>query len=239
MITCHNLDDIPVAGRLGNNLFLIAATIAVGMEYKIPWYLPEWRYSRYFHLLGFGGYDWKYQFRVYKERSCYYEHITIDSNVHTLLEGYFQSYKYHSVNPEMIREYLNPDIDVPVSGNVAIHVRRGDYLNLSQFYPTLGMDYYQKAMDLFPGRAFTIFSDDISWCAKNFNADNCVFATSNKDIEDLKYMSLHKDMIIANSSFSWWAAYLNPHKRKMIVAPKIWDYREDRDDRVPLDWVRV
>tara|TARA_A100001201_G_scaffold118864_2_gene102412 strand:- start:1055 stop:1900 length:846 start_codon:yes stop_codon:yes gene_type:complete len=154
----------------------------------------------------------------------------------------------------------------------SIHVRRGDYLLLEGYHPVQSMDYYHKAID-FIGRneEYYIFSDDIEWCKENFKELNCTFiqyrkhdkekivtldeskreAESRKymkeDILELFLMSFCKNNIIANSSFSWWAAYLNKNKNKKVVAPKNW-FTEDRvkvtyhdhenylQHRIPASW---
>lgn len=111
---------------------------------------------------------------------------------------------------------------------VAIHVRRaGNPLNKDEpkycdnsFYVDLcKTDYYQKAMGLFPNEKFIVFSDDIEWCKKQEMFKNCSFSEGHTEIEDMNLMAGCKAIIMANSSFSWWAAYLSNGK---IVAPKAW-----------------
>jgi hypothetical protein len=69
---------------------------------------------------------------------------------------------------------------------------------------------------------FLIFSDDIEWCKKNFNSDDFYFVEGNKDIEDLFLMTLCKNHIISNSSFSWWGSWLCENDKKIIIAPNRW-----------------
>jgi hypothetical protein len=152
----------------------------------------------------------------------------------TYLHGYFQSEKYFKHNREKILEFFicNEVIDnlsKKYKNNLnkntcSIHVRRGDYLNFSDHHPTQNMEYYKSAISVVGSdKTFFIFSDDISWCKENFNfLDNVIYCEDNEDYEDLYLMSLCNDNIIANSSFSWWGAWLNNNKNKKVVAPKKW-----------------
>jgi len=129
--------------------------------------------------------------------------------------------------------------------SVAVHVRRGDYLSMPTLYPFCGQKYYQTAMGLFKDKniIFLIFSDDMGWCRKNIIGENiCYVETNNlitpihslfkqgvvnKCIEtnqwvDLFLMSKTDHNIIANSSFSWWGAWLNDNPEKRVIAPEVW-----------------
>lgn len=102
---------------------------------------------------------------------------------------------------------------------IALHIRRGDYVN-NPFYVNLIDDgYYGRAMHLFPGERFFVFSDDIEWCKKAFADLPCDFSEGKSAEEDLKSMSGCKGIIMANSSLSWWGAYLGNGK---VVYPKKW-----------------
>ena len=104
---------------------------------------------------------------------------------------------------------------------VAIHVRRGDYVG-SDFHTNLtDTDYYDRAIELFHGKQFVVFSDDPEWCKQRFD-DETKFqiVEGNDEIEDFNMMASCENMIIANSSFSWWAAYVNPNWNKRIIAPR-------------------
>jgi len=102
-----------------------------------------------------------------------------------------------------------------------LHVRRGDYLQLPTHHPTCTIDYYHKALANFDGKVL-VFSDDIDWCRKTFQDPRFEFVKGNLDYIDLYLMSMCKNNIIANSSFSWWAAWLNDNKDKKVIAPKKW-----------------
>jgi hypothetical protein len=105
---------------------------------------------------------------------------------------------------------------------VSIHVRRKDYVNNSFYVDLFANGYYERAMALFPNNTFIVFSDDIEWCKEQEIFKGCAFSDGNDEIEDLNMMASCKSNIIANSSFSWWAAYLNINPLKKVVAPKDW-----------------
>lgn len=120
---------------------------------------------------------------------------------------------------KLIKKYLHLlDVD-----NCSIHVRRGDYLRLPHHHPIQPIDYYKNAIKIIGDKHFLIFSDDINWCKQNFDfLKNKTFIVNNFDYEDLYLMSMCKNNIVANSSFSWWAAWLNTNINKKVVAPLNW-----------------
>jgi len=99
-------------------------------------------------------------------------------------------------------------------------------LNLGDYHTNLGMEYYGKAIRYFTDRLgrcdFLIFSDDIEWCKDNFLRGEFLFSDDVSESDALQKMSLCGHNIIANSTFSWWGAYLNKNKDKQIIAPKNW-----------------
>lgn len=134
---------------------------------------------------------------------------------------HFDRYRQH------IKGIYGQDI-VPID-QVAIHVRRGKNPYLpsepaysdNPFYVDLFKDgYYERAMTEFPDEDFVVFSDDIKWCKQQPIFSGCEFSEGNSDIEDLNYMAGCKGIIMANSSFSWWGAYLG--REKKVIAPKHW-----------------
>ena len=142
----------------------------------------------------------------------------------------------------------------------SIHVRRGDYMLLQEHHPVQTIDYYKEGIEFIGNKEeYYIFSDDLEWCRENFKDYNCTFieerphnkdetvtlneptreANSRKflkeDITELFMMSLCKNNIIANSSFSWWAAYLNKNQNKTVIAPSQW-FSEQRVKSTYYDW---
>lgn len=149
------------------------------------------------------------------------------------LYGYFQTEKYFkhiedeirkdfSFSSEVIescKQFLNDNIQ---SNNIiSLHVRRGDYLNLQSFHPPLSIEYYSEALNRFPKIPVLVFSDDVNWCQSQDLFDDRFFISQTSSAEyDMCLMSLCTHHIIANSSFSWWGAWLS--KSKNVIAPKIW-----------------
>ena len=125
----------------------------------------------------------------------------------------------------------------------SIHVRRGDYLKLPNHHPVQSLNYLMKGVREMPeDTKFLIFSDDINWCKQNFPniPDKFIFIEGNSDYEDLLLMSLCKNNIIANSSFSWWAAWLNENVDKKVIAPSKWfgtaNSINNTKDLIPETW---
>lgn len=119
---------------------------------------------------------------------------------------------------------------------VAIHVRRGDYVNNPFYVDLTETDYYLRAMDLFPDSDFLVFSDDIEWCKSLSIFNDCSFSEGKDEIEDMNIMASCSGHIIANSSFSWWGAYLSPYSKK-IVAPNNWYSDGEQRTICPKEWI--
>ena len=158
------------------------------------------------------------------------------------IEGFLQSEKYFKNIEKEIKEdfafkeeFSKPSRDMiaTVEEPVALHIRRTDYLKLSH-HNSLGLDYYEKALGEFDSdRTIIIFSDDPEWCKeqKLFDGDRFLVAEGNVNYVDLCLMTLCTGHIIANSSFSWWGAWLSDSKK--VVAPKNWfsGHLEDQDTK--------
>jgi len=237
MISCY------LQGGLGNYLFQIAAgyskSIDLGVEFALPkneglvvHKHPNHYLNNFFRNIKFV--DNINTNQIYNEPNFSYSTIP-NFMLPTKIIGYFQSEKYFLKNknqilslfkcPEEIFKKLTlkyPQINE--SNTCSLHVRRGDYLNFSDHHPTQNIEYYKSAISVVGSdKTFFIFSDDISWCKEKFNfLDNVIYCEDNEDYEDLYLMSLCNDNIIANSSFSWWGAWLNNNKNKKVVAPKKW-----------------
>jgi hypothetical protein len=127
--------------------------------------------------------------------------------------------------------------------SVSLHVRRGDYLALNQVQD---MEYYYKAVSLFESKTthFFIFSDDLEWVKNNFDfISQKTFVELEKhtpDHEEMYLMSLCEHNIIANSSFSWWSAWLNKNDKKIVVAPEEWSFDKPLQERIHCkNWVKI
>lgn len=181
------------------------------------------------------------------------------------LEGYFQSERYFAQHEAQIRDELTfrmpPDPenarwlsqikDEPRA--VSLHVRRGDYVQNAKFaarHGTCTPDYYASALEYVAAQmgeepVLYAFSDDPNWVRDNLDlpAEIRVVGHNGPDrnYEDLRLMSSCRHHIIANSSFSWWGAWLNPHSTKIVTAPERWyaDPKFENPDIWPKDWVRL
>jgi hypothetical protein len=133
---------------------------------------------------------------------------------------------------------------------ISIHIRRSDYLTekISEVFAPIGLDYYARAAQKISASVrdphFFIFSDDIDWSKANLKLTFPVTFVSGqgmKDCDELILMSLCKHNIIANSSFSWWGAWLNANPDKIVIAPKDWFINKDikLDDLLPSAWQRI
>lgn len=163
---------------------------------------------------------------------------------------YLQGEKYWKQHSKVIKEYFGEGIGK--TDKIALHIRRGDYLKADNFHINLWeTEYYKNAVRLFTGETFLVFCRDRQnlsqdeadriWCEKNLDCLNINWqlAPWNEDeTEDMNLMASCKGMVMANSSFSWWAAFLNPNL-PLIVCPKEWFV--DKQTRVELldDWVKV
>lgn len=128
---------------------------------------------------------------------------------------------------------------------ISIHIRRGDYLAENNRL-TIDDSYYHKAIETIKNKVehphFLVFSDDIIYAKNLFHGDSFTIIdwnTGKDNWQDLFLMSKCKHNIIANSSFSWWGAWLNPNPQKIVIAPKIWFYDEYNLDIVPKSWIRI
>lgn len=200
--------------------------------------------------------------KYYLERNFQYDEKVFDLDDDIYLSGYWQSEKYfinHRI--EILERIKISDSDSPqnmtylrqirTSNSVSIHVRRGDYISNSQtnsIYASCDLGYYEKAIQFLSSQLedliFYVFSDDMEWVTTNFSKFNrMIFVNVNHGdtaFEDLKLMSNCKHNIIANSTFSWWAAWLNQNSNKIVIAPKVW-YKNLYDNNleiVPNTWLK-
>jgi len=176
---------------------------------------------------------------------------------HTDLLGYYQTEKYFEHCSSLIRSYFqfDPIIETEAKNKfpafpmdieyVSIHVRRGDYVGLQQFHPVMSVSYYFDALTEFMegNYCFLIFSDDIPRSKDLFvEQDNIVYIEGNDPAVDMCMMSMCEHNIIANSSFSWWPAWLNKNPNKKVVAPKNWfgpayEGVHNTKDLYPKSWI--
>ena len=218
-------------------------------------------------------YDYAFSKKAYAQ-----PHYHFDEQFHQLPEdiyisGYWQSERYF----KQIEKEIRTDFQLSSAPNkqnqqlieeiskvnaVGLHVRMGDYLSKEKyksFFGGLDMSYYKNAIECINEKVstpvFYIFSDNIEWCKKEFDyLQNAVFVDSNSGDQsymDLMLMSKCKHNIIANSTFSWWGAWLNEHPKKIVIAPKKWfqaDYNKksvykssfyNTKDLIPENWLKL
>lgn len=161
----------------------------------------------------------------------------LNINENYYFDGYWHNKKYLQKVDYLIQKELTPDDIIKKylfdkynflknEECISIHVRRLDYLNLFSFYHQLDLNYYNNALDIIGrDKKIVLFSDDIEWCKENFKIKNIEFINESNHI-DLLAMSLCSHNIIANSTFSFWGAYLNNNKQKLVVCPKAWYTQE-------------
>ena len=217
-------------GGLGNTIFQITASIGTGEFYGIDLGVrKDWKYRKYFNIPE-DRFTEERQHMKYKEPFFHYSLIPFGSYE---LFGYFQSPKYFNHCEYKIRELFSPKKQYPDMSNVtAIHVRGGDYLRLSEYHYNLQSDYYAQAMNAMGlDNQFAIFSDDAKHAKTMFPEADII---SGDEIDDFFLMAQCKNFIIANSSYSWWAAYLGKHPEKKVIAPKNW-FGELKKDYITRD----
>jgi hypothetical protein len=227
-------------GGLGNKMFQISAAYSLSIDnndeclFEIKNFsnahqtVPTY-FENIFRKINFGIFNPK---NHYQEPFFHYK--SIDYSYDLLISGYFQSEKYFKHNRKKILDlfsiddhslnYINKKYGKLLENKTcSIHIRRGDYLSLPNHHPICDISYYLESIENFDkDTLFLIFSNDIEWCKQNLSLDNKIFVENEKDYIDIWLMSLCDHNIIANSSFSWWGAWLNENQNKKVIAPKNW-----------------
>jgi hypothetical protein len=181
------------------------------------------------------------------------------SSKNLIIDGHWQSFRYFEKEWKILKKELTLKDDFSVeeksliheirkSNSVSIHLRRGDYLK-SKDLDVLDLEYYRKSINLILRKIenpkFFIFSDDIKWVEENLKVKHAIYLKQNiqHPEKDLIVMSNAKNHIIANSTFSWWGAYLNKSKKKIVIAPKKWFVSKERNkylsDLLPKEWLKI
>lgn len=232
----------PKLGRnLGNQLFELAALIGLAKRYSTTLLMPSlWQYRSSFNLdssIEYGDVEAFISIREPAFHCCmefFDKFENIIKNERVYVEGYFQSELYWKPFEYEIRKAFDftasiqkdtdlflIDNDVDVEGMVAVSVRRGDFATDSNHY-LLPLEYYFGALSLFfPEKDIMVFSDDIPWCKEHFNITDrrVVFSENKSAIEQLSLMCRFSNFILANSTFSWWGAYLSKAENKKVIRP--------------------
>ncbi len=205
----------------------------------------------------FAGKAWK----IYREPHHNYDKHTLELPNYSYLIGYWQTERYFkNIRSDLLKDFSyrsEPDsknrkiLQLIQSCNaVSLHVRRGDYIsnpNSNKFHGAKDIAYYQSALNLILKKTkqpvLFVFSDDPAWCKQNlkFAYETHYIEGNKKGFDDMRLMSQCKHNIIANSSFSWWAAWLNQNPGKIIVAPEKWfnDPSVNVKDVLPASWLKI
>jgi hypothetical protein len=211
-------------------------------------------------------YKWILNYKIYTEPAFYFNKEIFEVKGNIFLRGYWQTEKYFEAAEDIIRkdfafekkkneETLALADSIQHTNAVSLHVRRGDYvssLSANSFHGLAGLEYYRKAIALIKEKTadpfFYIFSDDAAWAEEHLakgNSDTLVVKhnTGEDSWQDMYLMSICNHHIIANSSFSWWGAWLNNKENKIVIAPKIWFADEKMNkqtgDLKPADWLEI
>ena len=223
---------------------------------KVNWYMPMYKLSRGIRNI------------LPKRKSVYRNHMymTYDANAfkqkgNKYYDGYWQTAKYYDghradilnlfqFKPLEDKQNIKYETLLNKEDSVGIHIRRGDYLNSPIYQGICGVDYYIKAIKLAKEKiknpTFFIFSNDMTWCKENlmdiigdckvYFVDNNIGANS---YCDMQLMTMSRCIIMANSSFSWWAAFLNERNDKIILAPQKWANNDRGEDIYMDEWIKI
>lgn len=198
---------------------------------------------------------------IYYEKDCdatRYMPELLNPPKNSYLFGYWASYKYfQEFNQELKKDFnfrhtlddvnLKYKQDIIKCNAVSIHIRRGDYLMLNNLQNICTLEYYKEAIKYIKNNVdnpiFYVFSNDINWCKENLKISKVVFIDNNSGInsyKDMELMSYCKHNIIANSSFSFWGAWLNNYPNKIVICPKKFNNDNSAGNYVfPVEWIRI
>ena len=241
MITCK------LIGGMGNQLFSISAAIghavAVGDDYAFDFdscYTPlQGNPSNHYRSTIFKNLPSGKDTNCIQWKEPSHEYHPIPHRKNITLDGYFQSEKYFLHCQDLIKNSFfleKAELGFPYA---TLHIRRGDYLNNPNIHPCLSLDYYKEAIKLVRSDVILVFSDNLDWAEQNLKNERCKFVECS-DIETLSLLTGAEESIIANSTFSWWGAWLKK-SNGITVAPSVWfgpdgpSYR----DIVPDRWVKI
>jgi hypothetical protein len=251
-------------GGLGNQMFQIAAAYTLSLKLNV-----ECKFdfkASFVSTQGYGANKYKDNifknvnngeinfstFKQYREPEFKFNELPLVDNL--VLIGNFQSEKYLPENKDELLELFN--FEDEINNNIkrilleqtkgdtvtAIHVRRGDYLLNPNFHPVCSLEYYKEAIAIIGKGKYILLSDDMDWCKKNFVGEEFIYSPFTNEIEDLYLMMNCDNHIIANSSFSWWGAYLSKNNDNKVIAPKTWfgpNGPQDTKDIYLNKWIKI
>lgn len=222
-------------GRLGNQMWQTAFLLGIARKHNYEWGIPACGHDLFntFEMPFTKKCDVSFP-DIFHEATHIFEPQWLQACADNIeFQGYWQNYKYWwDFQKEIATEFaFLPEVLQPAQSYFqslpnqvsSLHVRRGDYVSGSWHIKT--MEYYTQALELIPkDHTVLVVSDDITWCKNQsfFASDRFIFYTSNNAAIDMAVLSLCANHIIANSSFSWWAAWLSKSPDKIVIVPKPW-----------------
>ena len=230
-------------GRLGNQMFQFAALKGIARHHGYQFCFPpsqnknEWTDHQLLIPFKLGSTNElniqyiDFDRPTYQEKGFGFDQDLFDKCPDWVtIQGFFQTEKYFKhIKQELKLDFTfkddiqNPCVDMisQLDNPVALHIRRTDYIT-NPNHTCLGLDYYERALNIFPNQTVLIFSDDPQWCQnqKLFEDDRFMISDNDDQYIDMCLMTMCKGHIIANSSFSWWGAWLSNSER--VIAPKGW-----------------
>ena len=245
---------------LGNQLFQVAAVLSYAKDHNFeaifPCYTNKEHYGNYTdNILRNLNIDNLFlgEYVGVSNPDPIYKPLPLTDKSIVIYNSYLQSEKYFLHNRQLILDTLCPsqedkqyllDKYPNVSDSISCHVRRGDYIQLQDKYNTLSdSNYYNDALNILGDGDVIVFSDDVDWCKENFKIEGReVSFSSEEDYLELYLMSMCRHNIIANSTFSWWGAWLNQNENRKVIAPSQWfSPSQDRNDvdLIPQDWIVI
>jgi hypothetical protein len=229
MVTCEFM------GRLGNNMFQIACAYAIAKKYK--------------DVVGFPAFPYFNLPERISEPENFFIQRTGPNNIPDIkyqknlcLVGFFQRYEiFDSIKQELMEKVFKVPVDWHPN-TIAVHVRRGDFANDTENFPMQPITYYMKALEMlnYKNKQVVFCSDDIAWCKKNFTFP-CEFREKTSPIDDIYFMANSDAVVMSNSTFSFWGAYLSLLKRKIIFPLHWFSQKSGRNgyEICPEDWIGI
>jgi hypothetical protein len=214
-------------GGLGNQMFQISYAISESKKYGVQYKFKPEAYTPMQ-----ANQPSKYIDNIY--RNIDFSMSDEEYSNSLVFNGYFQSLKYFKDDAEEIKELFSPPEDflkkiyqiypeLYSPRSLSIHIRRGDYLTISDILPVIDISYINSSLQaLGEYDVGFVFSDDKNWAKDNFNNNKIIIVENLEDYEELWMMSLCKNNIISNSTFSWWGSFLNKNIEKKVIAPSLW-----------------